>query len=132
MINNVASYDKFAKHLGAEVVELKEHYAKVKLKVQKHFLNGIDTAHGGVLFSLADYAFALAANTSGETGVAIQADIQFTKPAVEGDEIIVEAKIVTRSQRIGTFTAVITNQKQEILAHFSAMAFFKNPVRKKG
>ncbi|HOD13031.1 MAG TPA: hotdog fold thioesterase [Candidatus Omnitrophota bacterium] len=132
MVNNIASYDQFAKHLGAQVVELKEHYAKASLKIQKYFLNGVNTAHGGILFSLADYAFALAANTSGETGVAIQADIQFTKPAVEGDEIFAEIKIITRSQRLGTFAGTITNQKQEILAHFSAIAFFKSPIRSKG
>jgi len=127
MPDNFAMKDQFAKHLGAKILEVQEGYAKVQLKIQKHFLNGVDTTHGGVLFSLADYAFALAANTSGEIGVAINASIQFIKPAFEGDEVIAETKMISRSKRLGTFSGTIVNQKKETLAHFSAMAYFKAP-----
>ena len=127
MADNFALKDQFAKHLGAKILEIKDGYAKVQLKIQKHFLNGVDTTHGGVLFSLADYAFALAANTSGEIGVAINANIQFIKPAFEGDEIVAEAKMFSRSKRLGTFSGSIINQKKEILAHFNATAYYKAP-----
>jgi len=127
LIRNISSKDRFANHLGAEVVELKEHYAKVQLKIQKNFLNSIETAHGGVLFSLADYTFALAANTTEEIGIAVEANIQFIKPAVEGDAVLAEAKMLSRSKRLGTFTVTIMNQKKELLAYFTAMAYFKTP-----
>ncbi|MFA6378360.1 MAG: hotdog fold thioesterase [Candidatus Omnitrophota bacterium] len=127
MIKNISSKDHFAKYLGVEVLEVKENYAKVALKIQKYFLNSIETTHGGVLFSLADYAFALAANTSDEIGVGINANIQYTKPSFEGEIIFAEAKLLSRSKRVGTFIVTIVNSKQEVLAHFSAMAYFKTP-----
>ncbi len=127
MIENISSKDHFAKHLGVQVLDLKENYAKVELKIQKHFLNSINTTHGGVLFSLADYAFALAANTSAEIGVGINANIQYTRPSFEGETISAEAKLLARSKRVGTFIVTVVNAQQEVLAHFSAMAYFKTP-----
>ncbi len=85
--------DKFAKHLGMQIVEVAKGYAKTKLTIQQDFLNGLDFAHGGVIFSLADYAFALASNTPEESGLAISANIHFIKPAVVKEEIF------ARSQR---------------------------------
>lgn len=79
------------------------------------------------MFSLADYTFALAANTSEEIGIAIEANIQFIKPALEGDVVLAEARMVSRSKRLGTFTVTLTNSKNEILAYFTAMAYFKSP-----
>ncbi len=127
MQDNIAKKDQFAKHIQAEIIEIQPGFAKVKLKVQKHFLNGVETVHGGVIFSLADYAFALASNTSAEIGVAINVNIQFTKAAFLGDELTAESRMISRSQRLGAFSGCVMNQKQEILAQFNAMAYFKNP-----
>jgi acyl-CoA thioesterase len=127
MDNNVAHNDKFASLLGAELLESQDNRAKVKLKITKNFLNGLDKLHGGVIFSLADYAFAFAANSSGETGVAINANINYLKSAEAGDEIVAEVKLVSRSKRLGTYAGTVVNQRAELIANFNAMAYYINP-----
>lgn len=127
MEDNVAKKDQFSKHLEFEIVQVSSGYAQVKTKVKPYFLNGVEIVHGGVIFSLADYAFALASNTTNETGVAINAHIQFIKPACLGDELQAESKMISRSRRLGTFLGCVMNQKKDILAQFQAMAYFKNP-----
>ena len=117
--------DKFAKHLGMQIVEVAKGYAKTKLTMQQDFLNGLDVAHGGVIFSLADYTFALASNTQEESGLAISANIYFIKSAVLKEEIFAEVREVSRSRKLGTYQGVVTNQNGDILAQFQAMAYLK-------
>lgn len=124
-MDNFALKDKFAAHLGAETLEVRPGYAKTKMKVQEHFLNGLHILHGGVIFSLADYTFALAANADASVGVAVNADIHFIKSAGMGDEIFAEIKEVSRSRRLGTYHGAVSNQHGAILAQFQAMAYFK-------
>lgn len=126
MSENVALNDRFAKHLNAQIVEVKKGYAKVKLVVQGKFVNGAGLAHGGVIFSLADYAFALAANADGSMGLGINADIHFIKSARSGEEIFAEVKEVSRSRRLGTYHGCVTNEKGEVLAQFQSMSYFKS------
>jgi len=52
--------DRFAEYVGIELIELSAGKAKVQLKIEKKHLNGVDLVHGGTIFSLADFAFAVA------------------------------------------------------------------------
>ena len=117
--------DKFARHLQAEIVKVEPEYAKTKLKIREELLNGLGFAHGGAIFSLIDYAFALASNNAKENGLAINATINFIKSAGLGEEIFAEVKQVSRSRRLGTYQGFVTNQNGDILAQFQAMAYLK-------
>ncbi len=122
---NPALKDQFARYLGIEVVSLKDDHAKVRLVVRPEFLNGAGLAHGGVIFSLADYAFALAANSGEAPGLGINAGIQFTRAGQPGDELFAEAELVSKSKKLGTYRIVVTNQDGAVLASAQAMAYFK-------
>ena len=124
-MHSPALKDKFAKHLGAQIIECSRGYAKTRIVIQKDFLNGLDVAHGGVIFTLIDYAFALASNTQEESGLAINANIHFIKTAALNEEITAEIKEISRSRKLGTYQGVVTNQSGDILAQFQAMAYLK-------
>src|SRR5215467_3951225 len=47
---------------GVEIEEAREGYARVRMTVRADMLNGHGTAHGGMIFALADTAFAYACN----------------------------------------------------------------------
>ena len=64
-------HDPFARFLGIELLELGEGYSRVALTVQDHMLNFHGLPHGGVIFSLADAAFAAACNSHGQVAVAL-------------------------------------------------------------
>ena len=122
---NSALKDKFAQHLGIEVLSCSEGHAKVKLVVQPHFLNGAGLVHGGILFSLADYAFALASNAGEDSGLAVNSSINFIKACAAGDELFAEAGLVSRSRKLGTYQIDVTNRSGEEVARVQSLAYFK-------
>lgn len=70
---------KFAIKLGMRTVKVDDNGATVLMDT-KELTNALGSAHGGAIFSLADQAFALAANrTSAQVG--ISASINYIKPA---------------------------------------------------
>ncbi|MDD4956298.1 MAG: hotdog fold thioesterase [Candidatus Omnitrophica bacterium] len=123
--DNSALRDKFAEHLAIEVISVREGYAKVRLKVRPHHLNGAEMAHGGLIFSLSDYAFALAANAGEDSGLAISSNIHFIKAARLDDELYAEAELVSRSRRLGTYRMNVVDKDGVLMATSQSMAYFK-------
>ena len=70
ILKNVKN-DRFAQLLGIEIVEASPGYALVEMKIEDKHKNGINIVQGGAIFTLADYAFAIASNADGSTTVVI-------------------------------------------------------------
>jgi acyl-CoA thioesterase len=116
--------DYFAEELGLILVEVKDGCAKVQMKVEKKHTNALGFTHGGAIFSLADYAFAEAANSGEKVAMAIQVDIKFLKPSVEGDVLTAEAVRVSQGKTLNLFHVTVSNQNNAI-AFFSGLAYNK-------
>ncbi len=116
--------DKFAKYVGIEIVEIDKGKATVKLDIDERHLNGVNIVHGAVLFSIADYAFAIASNSYGDVAVSINANISFIK-AVSSGTIYAEAKEQSRNPKLATYLINVTNEKGELLATFHGMVYIK-------
>ena len=101
VINDFFAGDRLAKHLNIHIKEAERDYAVCVMKVTDELLNAKDTVHGGALFSLADYTFAVAANAeniiSGRSGATVSqsAEIKYIRPAL-GSEIRAVAKCTHR------------------------------------
>lgn len=87
--------DQASAELGIEVLEVRDGYARVTMRVGERHLNGHGIAHGGHLFLLADTAFACACNSGRPTTVAATAEIDFIAAAHAGD--VLEAEAVERA-----------------------------------
>jgi acyl-CoA thioesterase len=116
--------DCFAEALGIQVLEVKDGYAKVSMKVEKNHTNALGFTHGGAIFSLADYAFAQACNYGDNVAVAVQVNINFLKPSVEGDTLTAEAVRVSDGKTMGLYHVTVKNQ-EKMIAFFSGLAFKK-------
>ncbi|MGZ7068742.1 MAG: PaaI family thioesterase [Methanobacterium sp.] len=116
--------DKFAEYVGIELLEVEEGKALVKMEINEKHLNGIGTVHGGVLFTLADFAFAVAANSYGNVTVAINVNISYMKAAFNG-VLYARAREISRNPKISTYTVDITDDEGELLAIFQGMAYTK-------
>jgi acyl-CoA thioesterase len=104
--------NEFGKNIGVELIEVKYGYAKVQMQVTKFHLNLAGVCHGGAIFTLADYAFAVASNSFGKVALGINANISFINSAKEGDILIAEAKLIDESNRLGTYEIkVMDNDK---------------------
>ncbi len=114
--------DNFREHLDVKVLEVKDGYAKLSLKITKDHTNSLGAAHGGVIFALGDCAFAEASNYGNNVAVAIQVSINFLKPAFEGDILTAEAIRVSDGRTLGLYHVNIYKQDKKI-AFFSGIAF---------
>lgn len=117
--------DRFARHVGIEIVEIKPGWAKTRLKIADHHLNGVGIVQGGAVFTLADLAFAAASNSYGTVAVALNVSISYLK-ATSGGELIAIAEENTKSRRVGSYTVRVTNDAGDLVAMFQGVVFRKD------
>ncbi len=110
--------DLAAQALGIEVLDVAPGEVRLAMKVRPDMLNGHRTCHGGIIFALADTAFAFACNSYGEAMVAAGASIEFLAPVASGERLIATARETLRSARHGIYDVGITGASGEVLAHF--------------
>lgn len=119
--------DKFAEHVGIELLEVSEGRAKAKLEIKKEHLNSVKIVHGGAIFTLADLAFAAASNSHGTVAVAINVSISYLK-AVSKGTLIAEAKEVSKNSKLATYSILITNEGGDTIAIFQGTAYRKKDM----
>jgi len=105
--------DQMSRNLGMKIVRVAPGCATVAMRVRADMLNGQGSCHGGVLFSLADSAFAFACNTYNAVTIAAGASVDFILPAQQEDELRAIAKELWRGRRIGVYDVSVINQRQE-------------------
>lgn len=110
--------DRASQGLGIRIVEARPGHAKVSMRVREDMLNGHSVCHGGLIFSLADSAFAFACNSHGGAVVAAAASIDFLAPAHGGDELTAVASERWRSKRNGVYEVTVVNQRGDTIALF--------------
>jgi acyl-CoA thioesterase len=99
--HSILEHDHCSQWLGIVPVEVSDGRAVIEMTLRKEMLNGFGLAQGGMLFTFADVAFAMACNDPAGTGgsytVAQGADVNFLRPGKPGRPL--RAKAVRRSQR---------------------------------
>lgn len=112
------SRDEASRSLGMRLQEVRPGFARLLMSVRADMLNGHGMCHGGIMFSLADSAFAVACNTHNAVTVAAAASIDFVASARLRDELVAEAREIWRSKRSGIYEVIVSNQRGEPLALF--------------
>ena len=108
----------YATHLGLTVLECSRDLARVSLRVAEHGLNMHGTAHGGLIFSLADEAFALISNAEAQA-VAVETHLSFFKAAHPGDELFAIATPERIGRTLATYRVEVRRGAEgEVLALF--------------
>jgi acyl-CoA thioesterase len=109
--------DAASRGLGIELVEQGEGHAVTRMRIRADMVNGHAIAHGGLIFTLADTAFACACNSYGPVTVAAGADIVFVAPAREGDVLLAEAVVRARFGRSGVYDVTV-RRGGDVIAEF--------------
>jgi acyl-CoA thioesterase len=99
--------------------EVREAYARVSMRVRADMLNGHGFAHGGMIFALADSAFAYVCNGANHASMAAQASIVFLDKAREGETLIAEAHEVAREGRAGVTRVAVRANDGRTVAEFT-------------
>ncbi len=116
--------DRFAEYVGIELSEVAPGKAKVCLKIREEHLNGVDLVHGGTIFTLADFAFAVASNSHGTIALGINANISYLK-AARGGVLTAEAVEVAKNPKLATYRVDITDEEGELIAVFQGTVYRK-------
>jgi acyl-CoA thioesterase len=122
-MDHLIKQDKFAAHLGMELLELSRGHAKVKMLARPEHCNGLGIVHGGTIFSLADFAFAAACNSHGHPTVGINASISYVKAASPGT-LFAEARELATG-KVGVCEVRITDEAGNLIATFQGLSYRK-------
>jgi acyl-CoA thioesterase len=104
---------------GLELEEVREDYARVSMTIRADMLNGHGYAHGGMIFALADSAFAYVCNGANHASMAAQASIVFLDKVREGEILIAEAQEVAREGRAGVTRVAVRTADGRAIAEFT-------------
>lgn len=107
---------------GLVIEDAREGYAVVRMKVRPDMLNGHAMAHGGMIFALADTAFAYACNSRNQATVAQTASISFLNPARAGDILIAQAQEAARTGRSGVYHVSVRTGDGRMIAEFTGLS----------
>jgi len=116
--------DRFADHIDIERFLCKDGTWSARLTITEKHLNGIGVAQGGAIFTLADYAFALASNTDGRTSTGLQTGISYIAPAPLGSVLVARIREISRRKTISIYEIEIRNEPtDQLIALFTGTAF---------
>ena len=116
--------DLFARHAGIELVDVGPGWAKASMKIEPFHFNGAKTVHGGAIFTLADFAFAVASNSHGSLAMGINTSVSFVKAALKGT-LYAEATEQSRNPKLASYSVMITDDDNDVVAIFQGMAYRK-------
>ncbi|MDH3546345.1 MAG: hydroxyphenylacetyl-CoA thioesterase PaaI [Gammaproteobacteria bacterium] len=110
--------DRASRALGIDISTPAPASAVATMRVREDMVNGFDICHGGLVFTLADTAFAFACNAYDDLTVAASASIDFLRPARLDDELRAVAREDRRGKRVSFYTIEVFNQDDELVALF--------------
>jgi acyl-CoA thioesterase len=114
--------DRFAAAAGIRLEAVKPGFARARMTLTADHLNGVDVVQGGAVFTLADFAFAVACNTHGPVALAIDVAVSFLR-AVERGSLVAEAREVSRSSRLSRVEVEVRDAGGVLVALFHGTAY---------
>ena len=117
------AWDQASQALGMTIDEVAPGYARLRMTVRDDMLNGHQSCHGGMIFSLADSAFAFACNACNRVTVALGAQISFVGLAKSGDVLIAEAREQNRTRKTGVYDVEVSTEDGRKVALFRGNAY---------
>jgi len=119
-----SEHDLFARHAGIELLEVGPGSARAIMKIAPFHFNGARTVHGGAIFTLADFAFAVASNSHGTLSMGINTSVSFVKAATVGTLHAV-AREEAISPKLASYSVHVTDDDNDLVAIFQGMVYRK-------
>ena len=123
--------DRFADMVGIEADEITADGVTCSLAVEPRHLNAGDTVQGGAIFTLADFAFAIACNYDGlsenkkAVTVGHSCNITFFKPA-KGKRLIAKSECLQKGRKLSVFRVTVTDDLGTNIAEMTGNAYTVN------
>lgn len=115
--------DRAANALGIKIESVGPGVSHLSMPVRGDMVNGHHICHGGLIFSLADTAFAYACNSYNKNTVASACHIDFLAPAKEGETLEAEAVEQSAAGRTGVYDITVRNNHGKTIALFRGKSY---------
>ncbi len=119
----MAEADLFARGLGIRLVSVAPGRCEVTMPVTEAMHNGVGTTHGGATFTLADFAFAIAANSHGRTAVALSTQMSYPAASRAGDTLTAVAAEESLGGRTGLYRVEVRRGDGTLVGLFTGTVF---------
>ena len=123
VVQGMVEKDALTAWLGIAVLEVAPRRSICRMQVRDDMVNGFGVSHGGIVFSLADSAFAFACNTHGHVTVSIENSISYPAAIHPGDVLTAEAREEASSNRVAYYRVDVTNQHGQTVALFRGTCY---------
>lgn len=114
-VKTIFKDDRFATENGVVIDEVGDHYAKCSLMLEKRHRNAMGAVMGGTYFTLADFAFAVAANWQAMGTVSLNSNITYLGTA-KGDRLEAEAICVKDGRTTACYRIDVYDEKRNLTA----------------
>ena len=116
--------DRYAELSNIDLLTAGPGRATAKMTLHPHHLNALGTVHGGAIFTLADFTFAVACNSHGTMAVALDVSIVFMKAAITGT-LWASALEQSKNFKVGLYIVEIKDDAGDLVAQFQGLAYRK-------
>lgn len=123
LLESLNANDHFANYIGAKLTEVREGFARAELTIGNQHVNAAGVCQGGVMYTLADLAFAAVANCHGTLTLGIANNITFLKSGQLGETIVAECTELLDHHRLPYCDIRIMNQQGELIAVMTGLAY---------
>lgn len=117
--------DRFATDNGAVIEQVGENSATVSMEIMEHHRNAVGIVMGGAIFTLADFAFAVASNHEDPGTVSLSANITFLK-ASKGNKLIAKAECVRNGRTTCYYRVTVTDDTGALIAEVTTSGYKTN------
>ena len=121
-LNDFFGHDRFAEHAGCRIVEGSRDHAVCELDIKDHHRNALGNVMGGAIFTLADFALAIASNTGENPSVSVSSTIEYLS-ASKGTCLVATCDADKSGRRLGFYTTDITDDTGRRIARVAATVF---------
>ena len=116
--------DKVAMGLGMTIESAENGGAVCTIAITDDCLNAIGTVQGGLIYTLADFAFAVSANSEDIETATLTSTINYMRPAF-GKKLTAHSIPIQRSKTICLYQVTVTDEEEREIAYMTALGYRK-------
>lgn len=124
----LAANDRMARQFGMRLESVRPGACRVSMTVSPDMLNAAGATHGGVTFTLADFAFAVASNSHGRLAVGLSATMQYPAASRSGDVLTAEAEEASLGRSTGVYQVSVRRGDGTLVGLFSGTVFRRDEL----
>ncbi len=121
-VRKIFEGDRFATENGAVIEEVGNHSATCSLIITDSHRNALGAVMGGVYFTLADFAFAVAANRENLGCVSLHSDISFLGTA-KGEKLLAKAVCIKDGRSTACYHIDVTDDFGNLIATITTTGY---------